>query len=257
MTNQPPHLLHLPKTPNASDVSERDLLDQQIRAAVAPIPAGAPPHIDDDTLIAHLQRGLAVEERAALLHHLARCAMCCDRLEASADALRISDLSTPTLPKALPSIAKKISPAADTSPALPLFDVGRALMQMRVQIGMGGALRIVSTDAEMRVESATLLRRSARSPSIAFQTRVGAAKLQVALLATGAQLQASLSLDPAPAGFQACLLIGGQVVASEPLRLGQAVFRALPARAVTICLRGPGAKSIGHIRLDLDTADDL
>jgi hypothetical protein len=225
----------------------RDDLDRRIRHLLAPTATLPPPHIDEDTLIAHFQRALSSPLRADMLRHLARCALCCDRLEACADALRVADLRAPVVANA---------PRASASPVL--LDIGDALMHIHLQVGASGALRVVTTDAEMRLEPALLMRRASRRPGLAFQKRLRDVTLQLALLSVSPSLlHATLTLDPARAGHNVNLLAGGQVLASEPLRLGQASFRALPIRALTLCLRGPTSHTLGHIRLDLDLADDL
>jgi hypothetical protein len=125
-------------------------------------------------------------------------------------------------------------------------------MHVHVLVAADMALHVVTTDAEMRLAPALLMRRASARSGLAFQRRHPAFTVLLTLTAPSVtHASASLSLAPAPADAYVQVLASGQVIAGEPLRGGEVSFRALPVRALRLRLYTPAA-TLGHIHLDLD-----
>jgi len=228
-----------PPPPSEPPSYARDATDMLIHRLVQrlPAPTASQDHLDASTLIAHLQRKLDPKARASVMHHLARCSVCVDRLEAAAEVMRM---------ERVPAQA-----AAAQRATRPLLDVGRALMTLRIAVAET-CMRVLSGDAEIRLGLATALRRgSHQGEGVAFQRRLDLGKLQLSLFgAPKERVQIDLTLDGAPTGCRGSLMIGGKLTAIEPLRHGRLIFRDVPVRTVLIRLEAPG-HVLGHVRLEL------
>jgi len=192
-------------------------------------------HLSADLIVGHLERKLDSSLRGRVIAHLADCTTCCDKLELAAELLKVD-----VLPSAI------LATPAD----LPV-DVGPALMHVSVAVE-ASSLRVLHSNAEMRVGMGAATRRGAAPAGVAFQRALGDGHtLTLELLEAGAgRLSLSTGIDPVPAGARVSLIERGRLSSTRPLKRGQAIFRSLPLDTLYLRLEAPG-RVLGHVRLEL------
>lgn len=193
------------------------------------------PHLEAATLLAHLERALDAPRRAEVVAHLAGCSECCDRLTLARDLMRLDRVGDSALAR---------------SPVPEPLELGPALMRVTVSLSPQ-ALRVVESDAQLRIGSAVALRGGAGATGVGFRRALEAGELGVELLERGrGAVTVSVTLDGAPEAARVSRIEAGRLVETRPLVHGLAVLR-VPLRTSWLRLEAPG-RILGHVRLELE-----